>query len=75
MTETLIIVVVFLIWYLVGFASAIYGLAKDRDVDTNDLPALLALGLGGLFTLIVVLPDLINIKWKIKNTVILKKRK
>jgi len=74
--ETIIIVaVVFLIWWFIGIAALVYDITTYDDLTFEDLGFVLGLGLGGLVTLMVVLEDHIKINWKIKNTVLIKKRK
>lgn len=73
--EIIIIVIVFLIWWFIGIAAMVYDITVYDDLLIEDLGVVLSLGLGGLITLMVVLNENIKIEWKIKNTVLIKKRK
>ena len=74
--ETIIIfLVVFLIWWFIGIGILVYDITTDDDLKVSDLRFVLGLGLGGLITLIVVLDEYIEFEWKIKDTVLIKKRK
>lgn len=75
MTELTIILVVSLIWWVIGISILVYQIIIHDDFKVSDIRYVLLLGLGGLITLIVVLDDIIEIDWKIKDKVLIKKRK
>ena len=70
--ETILIIALFLIWYVIGVLSFIYVVIQKYDFITEDIPFAFLMGFGGLITLICVLPDIL--RFKIKNKVLIRKR-